>query len=93
MLIDKILSPHAFINMRKAQGILSVAEKHSIEAVSRASMEALMNHRVVTPKIFLSLIENQPETEEQLTISRESVPLGEETQSFIRKAEYFIYDN
>ncbi len=93
MLIDKMLSPHAFINMRKAQGILSVAEKHSIEAVSRASMEALMNHRVVTPKIFLSLIENQPETEEQLTISRESVPLGEETQSFIRKAEYFIYDN
>jgi len=83
ILIDKVLSPHAFINVRKAQGILSVAEKHPVEAVRKASIEALVNHRNVTPKLFLSLIENQPEVEEQLTIS-------EQTKSFIRKAEYFI---
>lgn len=93
ILIDKVLTPHAFINMRKAQGILSVAEKHPLEAVTKASIEALGNHRKITPKTFLSLVEKKPEAEEQLVISRESVPLGEETRSFIRKAEYFIYDN
>lgn len=72
--------------MRKAQGILSVAQKHPIEAVRRASIEALVNHHKVTPKTFLSLIEKKREAEEQLAIS-------EETRSFIRKAEYFIYDN
>lgn len=86
ILIDKVLTPHAFINMRKAQGILSVAQKHPIEAVTRASIEALENYRTVTPKLFLLLIEKQPESEEQLVIS-------EETRSFIRKAEYFIHDN
>ncbi|MHB8931080.1 MAG: Mu transposase domain-containing protein [Melioribacteraceae bacterium] len=45
ILIDKILSPHAFINMRKAQGILSIAEKHPIEAVIRASLDAINNYR------------------------------------------------
>jgi transposase len=86
MLIDKILSPHAFINMRKAQGILSVAEKHPIENVSKASMDAIFNYRRVTPQIFLSLIEREPVIEEQINIS-------EETSSFIRKAEYFINNN
>ena len=86
MLIDKILSPHAFINMRKAQGILSVAEKHPIEAVIRASLDAIYNYQSVTPKIFLSLIEKEPVMEQQISIS-------EETSSFIRKVEYFINDN
>ena len=86
MLIDKILSPHAFINLRKAQGILSVAEKHRLEDVSRASMEAIMSHRTITPKIFLSLIKKETEIEEQIIIS-------EETSSYIRKMEYFINNN
>ena len=86
ILIDKILSPHAFINMRKAQGILSVAEKHPVEAVIRASLDAIYNYRTVTPKLFLSLIEKEPVMEQQISIS-------EETSSFIRKVEYFINDN
>ena len=86
MLIDKILSPHAFINMRKAQGILSVAEKHPIETVVQASIDAIFNYRTITPKIFLSLIEKEPVMEEQISIS-------EETSSFIRKVEYFINEN
>ena len=86
MLIDKILSPHAFINLRKAQGILSVAEKYPIELVTKASMDAVMNHRTISPKIFLSLINKGPDKEEQIIIS-------EETSSCIRKMEYFIYDN
>lgn len=86
MLIDKILSPHAFINMRKAQGILSVAERYPIETVSRASMDAIMNYRTVTSEIFLSLIKQEPEMEQQIGIS-------EETSSFIRKVEYFINNN
>jgi hypothetical protein len=86
MLIDKILSPHAYINMRKAQGILSVATKHPVDAVSRASRDALCNYKRITPKIFLSLIETEPVKEEQIIIS-------EETSGFIREMDYFIYNN
>ncbi len=86
ILIDKILSPHAFINMRKTQGILSLAEKYPRETVSRASMDAIFNYRTVTPKIFLSLIEKEPVVEQQISIS-------EETSSFIREVEYFINNN
>ncbi|MEW5842244.1 MAG: IS21 family transposase [Bacteroidota bacterium] len=85
-LIDKILMPHAFINMRKAQGILSIASRCSVEEVKIASLKAINNYRNITPRLFLSLIEENNEEEKTITIS-------EETTSFIRNSEYFIYNN
>jgi transposase len=94
-LIDKILLPHAFINMRKAQGVISVASRFSVEEVKEASEIAITDYRNISPRLFLSLIEKRKAKEEDeiISMSRESVPMGEETTSFIRTTEYFIYGN
>ena len=86
MLIDKILSPHAIINTRRAQAIISISSKHPIDAVKKVSGDALINYRTIRPKLFLSLLENQKEPEKEIVMS-------EETSSFIRNMDYFIYDN
>lgn len=86
MLIDKVLAPHAIINMRRAQAIISIASKYPIDAVKRVSEYALINYRTIPPKLFLSLLENQKEPEKEIVMS-------EETSSFIRDIKYFIYDN
>jgi transposase len=87
-LIDKILSPHAYINMRKAQGILYVANKYPKDIVALASRAALDNYRYLSPKIFKAIIEKliEPKEDEQLDISNE-------TNSFVRGMDYFIYKN
>jgi hypothetical protein len=85
-LIDKILMPHAFINMRKAQGVLSVASHFTVEDIKDASIIAMADYRNISPKLFLSLIEKRKEKEE-------AIGMSEETTSFIRSTEYFIYDN
>jgi transposase len=87
-LINKILSPHAFINMRKAQGILSIANKYPKDIIARASQAAFDNYRYLSPKIFKSIIEKiiEPREDELLNIS-------DETSSFVRTMDYFIYKN
>jgi transposase len=86
MLIDKVLAPHALINMRKAQAIISIASKYPIDIVKTVSEDVLINYRTISLKLFLSLLENQKEPEKEILMS-------EETSSFIRNIEYFIYGN
>jgi len=84
-LVTQILSPHAYINMRKAQSIISISEKYSAEIVAQASRIAMEDFRSVHPKLFKSIIEKlneQSETETQIEIS-------EGTLNFIRNMEYF----
>ncbi|MHB1688249.1 MAG: Mu transposase domain-containing protein [Ignavibacteriaceae bacterium] len=88
-LINKILSPHAYINMRKAQGILYIANKYTKDIVASASKAALDNYRYLSPKIFKAIIEKQiaeTKQDEQLNIS-------DETSAFIRQMDYFISKN
>jgi len=87
-LINKILSPHAFINMRKAQGMLSIASKYPPDIIAKASQAALDNYRHLSPKIFNSIIERiiEPQKDEALNISHE-------TSNFVRTMDYFIYKN
>lgn len=87
-LINKILAPHAFINMRKAQGILYIANKYPKDIVSEASRAALDNYRHISPKIFKAIIERltEPKEDEQMNISNE-------TSSYLRGMDYFIHKN
>jgi len=74
--------------MRKAQGILSIANKYPKDIIARASQAALNNYRYLSPKIFKSIIEKiiEPGEDEMLNIS-------DETSSFVRTMDYFIYKN
>ena len=84
-LINKILTPHAFINMRKALGLMNVASKYPADIVAGASRVALDDYRHMSSKIFTSIIEKitEPQIEQTLTIS-------DETFHFVRDIEYFI---
>lgn len=88
-LVRSILSPHAFINLRKAQGIVSLAQKYPNEIIENASEIALSLYRCVSPKIFKSIIENiqQKKTEQMGQLS-----LSEETSGFVRDMEYFLHN-
>ena len=87
-LIKKILSPHAYVNMRKAQGILYIANKYPSDIVTSASRLALDNYRHLSPKIFKAIIERLIEPKED-----ETLDISNETSSFVRGMDYFIYKN
>ena len=85
-LIRTVLTPHAFLNLRKAQGIVSLAERWSADLLEQAAAYAL-DHRIsVTPinfKRLLQTIQKQTHMSTQLTLS-------EQTRSFVRDMDYFI---
>jgi transposase len=88
-LITRILAPHAFINMRKAQGLLSIASKYPQDIISLASQAALADYRHLTPKIFTSIIEKIIESNEE----EKTITISNETSCFVRDMDYFINVN
>jgi len=89
-LINKILIPHAYINMRKAQSLIAIAEKHSSELISKASISAQSNYRRIHPKLFKSIIEK---IESGIKENETAIAISENTQVFIRGMEYFMNNN
>ncbi|MDR3501734.1 MAG: hypothetical protein P4L79_04045, partial [Legionella sp.] len=88
-LITRILAPHAFINMRKAQGLLSIASRYPKDIIALASQAALDDYRHLTPKVFTSIIEKIIESNEEET----SINISTETSCFVRNMDYFINVN
>lgn len=89
-LINKILSPHAYINMRKAQSLISIAEKHSSELISKASKSAQNDYRRIHPKLFISIIEK---IEAGIKENETAIVISENTHGFIREMDYFMNNN
>jgi hypothetical protein len=89
-LITKILSPHAYINMRKAQSLISIAEKHPSELISIASIPAQSEYKRIHPKLFKSIIEKM---EAGIKENETAIAISENTQVFLRGMEYFTSNN
>jgi transposase len=89
-LIDKILSPHAYINMRKAQSLICIAEKHPPELVTMASISVQNDYRHIHPKLFKSILEK---IEIEIKENESAITISENTQGFIREMDYFISNN
>jgi len=87
-LIKKILSPHAYINMRKAQDLIRIAEKYPAEIITEATLIAMNNYKSVNPKSFSFII-----AELLSSVQQEEIPISNETSSYIRSSDYFIYNN
>jgi transposase len=85
-LIRNVLSPHAFLNLRKAQGIVSLADKWSAELLEQAAAYALDHHISVTPMNFKKLLQNLQKKTHMST----QLTLSEQTRSFVRDMDYFI---
>jgi len=85
-MIRRVLEPHAYINMRKAQGLLSLAQKHKSSLVEKAADYALEHNISVNPKNFKRLLENL----EQENHQNNQPPLSQQSMQFVRPMNYFI---
>lgn len=86
-LIHELLSVHAFINLRRAQGLVSVAETVKDDALIDGAARFIREHRInATPqnlRALLAKLRVQASTPELL-------PLSQATGEFVRDITYFI---
>jgi transposase len=86
-LVRTLLEIEAFINLRKVQGLLSIAQREDRGVVEQAAAFITTHHMQVHPRIFRALIDKlQLEHGEG-----EPLSLSQETLSFVRDATYFIH--
>ena len=84
-LVRSVLTPHAFINLRRAQGIVSVAKSYPPELVEQVAATLATQPVPFTPKYFKASIQKLQELQYQ----SQEIPLSEETKNFVRDPEYF----
>ena len=93
-LVRTILTPNAFMNMRRAQGIIEVAKKYPAELVEEAAFNLLSSIRTsprpgngvyFSPKYFKASIEKLIQSKKE----PQQLKLSDETQSFVRDIGYF----
>jgi len=87
-LVRRILSVHAFINLRKAQGIVSIAKNYSAETIEKAAETALARFGSISPKLFKAMVEK---LQQHKTEHNNQLSLSDETSSFVRDMEYFTH--
>ena len=88
-LIKKVLEPHAFINLRKAQGLVALAQQFDPDLIEQAAATAIQKHLNVTPTSFKALL-HKIQTENQDNVK---LTISENTQQYIRTINYFIHNS
>lgn len=87
-LVRGVLKPHAFINLRRAQGLVGLVKKYDHKLIEKAAHAALDQHLSLMPKPFTQLLEKlKQDNQEQIQI-----PISLFTQEFIRPMDYFTQD-
>jgi len=86
-LIRNVLSPHAYMNLRRAFGLIDVGKAYPREIIERASGNVDAG-RGLTPRYFRAFVEKLLSMEAQ---QAETLPVSEETRSFTRPVGYFIH--
>ncbi len=87
-LITQILSLHAFMNLRRAQGLVTLAAHYPREIVETAAERALTLRSPIAYKSFKHILEALMRDQ---TAPDEELQLSLETQSFVRSMEYFTH--
>jgi len=87
-LITQILSPHAFINLRRAQGLVSLAAHYPHQIVETAAERALSCRSRIGYKTFKHILEALMRDHSAPT---DELELSLQTESFVRPVEYFIH--
>lgn len=85
-LIEKLLRPHAFINLRRAQGIIAIARGYSRDIVEKAAAVSLSELTSYHPKEFKKIIIRLLAEQEENT---SPLRLSEMTMQFVRAMNYF----
>jgi len=86
-LIRAVLEPHAFLNLRRAQGLVSTAQIYSPMLVDQAAKTALEQQLHMTPKLFKQLVQKIKEKKQQ----PQHPSLSQASLDFVRQADYFVH--
>jgi len=87
-LIRTLLQQHAFLNMRRAQGLVALAEKYPLPLVEQAAELALNQQLSTHPQLFKRLIETIQNHNQQ----QRPIQLSQQSLEFVRDMDYFIHD-
>lgn len=87
-LIAQILSPHAYMNMRRAQGLVSLATNYPHDIVETAAARALTLRTPIAYRSFKLILEALTRVQAVLD---DELQLSLETQSFVRPMDYFTH--
>ena len=85
-LIRGLLELHAFINLRKAQGLIAIAEQAESLLVDRAAAFILEHRLNVHPRVFRDLLAKLRLQEH----ANKPLPVSQETLAFVQDVSYFI---
>jgi transposase len=83
--IRSILKVHAFINLRKAQGVLALAERFDAALIDKASAFVLDHHESVTPASFKMLLDKM-DNHRNASVA---IPVSQASMEFVRDMSYF----
>jgi transposase len=83
--IRRVLAPHAYINLRKAQGILQMRRTYPAELLEGAAQFALANN-LIDYRAFKGLVEKM----KAASTEQNPLPIPQQTDIFVREASYFI---
>jgi transposase len=87
-LIRELLEEHAFLNLRRAQGLVAAAEEERSPVAVECAVRALIGHGVKVTPVMLRHVLTRLAAEETASAT---VPLSPETQAFVRDPSYFIH--
>jgi hypothetical protein len=86
-LIRNVLEPHAFINLRKAQGLLGTAQNYNAKLIDQAAKTALEQQLHITPKLFKQLLQKIITEQNQ----KQLPALSQASLEFVRQPDYFVH--
>jgi transposase len=85
-LLRSLLEIHAFINLRKAQGLLALADQFDRAIMETAAVFAIEHRLSMAPEQFKLLLEKLHAQECETT----AIPLSQQSLEFVRDISYFI---
>jgi hypothetical protein len=88
-LIRTLLEQHAFLNMRRAQGLVALAEKYPPSLMEQAAELALKQQLSTHSPLFKRLIETLQNHQQQ----QHPIHLSQQSLEFVRDMDYFIHEN
>ena len=91
-LIKALLANHAFLNLRRAQGLIRLLDTNAREQLEGAAAYLLARNISPSVKTMRRLLENPGDYmgEPDASTDEPTPAIGEQTRSFIRSADYFI---
>jgi len=86
-LIKQVLTPHAYLNARRAQGILNIMEKYNSKPYFNYVCAKAVKHRINTPQLFHDMMKRKAN---EMKPAIEKMAISEEGKQMTRRVDYYL---